>query len=428
MSKASDHLVVSQYVSVIGGALETDQVCCDGGRISTVTVPGCWGPIITPRVTGGHEVTAPVKVEGAMPGDSIAIYVEKLKIVSRFGSTGTGRPIPGRFDGDPSVKAVCPKCKTVCPDTVLVGFGEDAIRCANCGEVALPQTYDSGVTVAFSQEDNIAVALAPEGAKRVAEMTAKGEVFLPEGAQQHLATILGRADVFGLPIRQRPMIGNIGCVPAVAIPSAKNAGDCIGSLAKTDRFAVPAKEDITDAHMDINEVGEGCIVIAPVRVEGGGVYIGDVHLTQGDGEIAGHTLDMCADVTIRVKVLKGLELDGPILLPVVSELDSRFVPFSDEEYARAQKLYQDFGGGVLPRSYPVQIVGSGSGMDAALQDALQRAVKLTGLSMGEIKNRATLGGELGIGRTIGLVYLTVFLEEAVLEKAGLLELVREQYC
>ena len=104
-----------------------------------------------------------------MPGDSIAIYVEKLKIVSRFGSTGTGRPIPGRFDGDPSVKAVCPKCKTVCPDTVLVGFGEDAIRCANCGEVALPQTYDSGVTVAFSQEDDIAVALAPEGAKRVAE-------------------------------------------------------------------------------------------------------------------------------------------------------------------------------------------------------------------------------------------------------------------
>lgn len=427
MSKASDHIVVTQYVSVIGGPLETDLVCRDGGRISTVTPPGCWGPIITPRVAGGHEVCAPVKVEGAMPGDSIAIYVEKLKVVSSFGSTGTGRPVPGRFDGDPSVKAVCPKCKAVCPDTVLVGYGEDAIRCAVCGEPMLPQTYDSGVTVAYSQEDNIAVAVAPEGAMRIAEMTSKGEVFLPEGAQQHLCTILGRADVFGLPIRHRPMIGNIGCVPAAVIPSSKNAGDCHGSLAKTDRFAVPAKEDITDAHMDINEVGEGCIIIAPVRVEGGGVYIGDVHLTQGDGEIAGHTLDICADVTIRVKVLKGMQLDGPILLPVVGELDSRFHPFSDEEYAKAEKLYREFGGAELPRCYPIQIVGSGSGMDAALQDALQRAVKLTGLSLGEIKNRATLGGEIGIGRTIGLVYLTILLEEAVLEKAGLLSLVKEQY-
>ncbi len=428
MSKASGHLVVTQYVSVIGGPLETEQRCCDGGRISAVTVPGCWGPIITPRVTGGHEVTAPVWVEGAMPGDSIAIYVEKVKVLSRFGSTGTGRPIPGRFEGDPSVKAVCPKCKTVCPDTVLVGSGEDAIRCAVCGEPMLPQTYDSGVTVAYSHEDNIAVAVAPEGARRIAEMTGRGEVFLPEGAQQHLATILGRADVYGLPIRHRPMIGNVGCVPAVPIPSSKNAGDCHGSLAKTDRFAVPAKEDITDAHMDINEVGEGCIVIAPVKVEGGGVYIGDVHLTQGDGEVAGHTLDICADVTIRVKLLKGLQLDGPILLPTVDELDSRFKPFTDEEYEKAQALYSQFGGGVLPRSYPIQIIGSGSGMDAGLQDALQRAVKLTGLPLGEIKNRATLGGEIGIGRTLGLVYLTLFLEEAVLQKAGLLDLVKEQYC
>ena len=428
MSKASDHVVVTQYVSVIGGPLESEQVCCDGGRISTVTVPGCWGPIITPRVTGGHEVTAPVRIEGAMPGDSVAIYVEKLRVVSKFGSTGTGRPIPGRFDGDPSVKAVCPKCKTVCPDTVIQGFGEDAIRCAVCGEPALPQTYDSGVTVAYSEEDNIAVAVAPEGAMQIAEMTSKGEVFLPEGAQQHLATILGRADVYGLPIRHRPMIGNIGCVPAVPIPSSKNAGDCHGSLAKTDRFEVPAKESITDAHMDINEVGEGCVIIAPVRVEGAGVYIGDVHLTQGDGEIAGHTLDVCAEVTIRVKLLKGMELDGPVLLPLVSELDSRFRPFSDEEFKKAEALYQQYGGGVLPRCYPVQIVGSGTGMDMALQDALQRAVKLTGLSMGEIKNRATLGGELGIGRTLGLVYLTLLLEEAVLEKAGLLSLVKEQYC
>lgn len=427
MSKASDHVVVSQYVSVIGGPLHTDLVCRDGGRISSVTPPGCWGPMITPRVFGGHEVTAPVYVEGAEPGDSIAIYVEKVNVVSKYCSSGTSRAIPGRFDGDPSVKAVCPVCKVSHPETVLVGSGEDAIRCAVCGTPMLPQTYDNGYTVAYCAEDDIAVAVAGEGAARIAEMTGKGEVFLPEGAKQHLATILGRADFCGLPIRHHPMVGNIGCVPSVEIPSSKNTGDFSGSLSKTDLYSVPAKEEITDAHMDINEVGEGCLIVAPVLVSGGGVYIGDVHLTQGDGEIAGHTLDVCAEVTIRVKVLKGLTLDGPILLPAVDELDVRFRPFSEEEYEKAEKLYQSYGGGKLPRSYPIQVVGTGSGMDAAFANALERAGKVTGLSAGELKNRATVGGEIGIGRTSGCVYLTLMLEEATLEKAGLLTLAQEQY-
>src|SRR5690606_33047806 len=41
----------------------------DGGTIVAHTAPGCWGPMITPRLRGGHEVTEPVAVEGAEPGD-----------------------------------------------------------------------------------------------------------------------------------------------------------------------------------------------------------------------------------------------------------------------------------------------------------------------------------------------------------------------
>lgn len=427
MMKASEHVVVKDYVSVIGGPLQTEYVCCDGGRISAVTPPGCWGPMITPRVFGGHEVTAPVYVEGAEVGDSIAIYVEKLRVVSKYCSSGTGRPNAGRFDGDPSVKAVCPHCGIANPDTVLKGYGEDAICCAKCGQPIMPQTYDVGYTVAYSEEEGMSVAVAPEGAERIAEMTGKGELFLPEGAQQHLCTIIGRSDFSGLPIRPHPMIGNIGTIPSARIPSSKNTGDFSGSLYKTDLFSVPAAEEITDAHMDINEVGEGCLIIAPVIVPGGGVYIGDVHLTQGDGEIAGHTLDVCADVTVRVKVLKGLTLHGPLLLPVVGELDERFRPFSDEEYAKAAALYTEYGGGELPRCYPIQVVGTGAGMDAAFTNALERAAELTGLSTGELKNRMTVGGEIGIGRTSGCVYLTILLEEATLEKAGILALAKEQY-
>ncbi len=37
----------------------------DGGYIVANTAPGCWGPMITPAIRGGHEVTQPVYVEGA---------------------------------------------------------------------------------------------------------------------------------------------------------------------------------------------------------------------------------------------------------------------------------------------------------------------------------------------------------------------------
>ena len=47
----------------------------DGGTIVANTAPGCWGPMITPRLRGGHEVTRPVAVAGAEPGVAIAIRV-----------------------------------------------------------------------------------------------------------------------------------------------------------------------------------------------------------------------------------------------------------------------------------------------------------------------------------------------------------------
>lgn len=58
--------------------------------------------------------------------------------------------------------------------------------------------------------------------------------------------------------------------------------------------------------MDINRVRPGAILICPVKVPGGGVYIGDAHALQGNGEIAGHTCDVCATVTLQVNVIKVL--------------------------------------------------------------------------------------------------------------------------
>ena len=68
----------------------------DGGHIVVNTAPGCWGPMITPRIRGGHEVTHPVAVEGAEIGDAIAIRIRDCDAspTGSVGYHGSGKDAP----------------------------------------------------------------------------------------------------------------------------------------------------------------------------------------------------------------------------------------------------------------------------------------------------------------------------------------------
>lgn len=60
--------------------------------------------------------------------------------------------------------------------------------------------------------------------------------------------------------------------------------------------------------MDISRVRAGAVLVCPVKVKGGGVYLGDM---QGDGEIVGHTSDVSGISYLQVHVLKALGNAGP---------------------------------------------------------------------------------------------------------------------
>jgi acetamidase/formamidase len=90
--------------------------------------------------------------------------------------------------------------------------------------------------------------------------------------------------------------------------------------------------------MDIDAVRAGAILVCPVKVAGGGVYMGDMHALQGDGEIAGHTCDVAGTVTLEVEIVKGLGIDGPVLFPVAQDLPFLARPLSAAERARAAEL------------------------------------------------------------------------------------------
>ena len=124
----------------------------DGGFIVANTAPGCWGPMLTPAIRGGHEVTQPVAVEGATAGDAIAIRIVSINVTSDGTASGNDTVNEDRFLGDPFVAGKCPGCGTLYPETHLEGVGPEAVRCNNCGSPASPFKFTSGYTIAFDEE------------------------------------------------------------------------------------------------------------------------------------------------------------------------------------------------------------------------------------------------------------------------------------
>jgi acetamidase/formamidase len=93
-------------------------------------------------------------------------------------------------------------------------------------------------------------------------------------------------------IPYQPMLGCIGVAPASGVPTTLPAGAHGGN-------------------MDLVEVCPGNIIQLPVFVRGALLYLGDAHAAMGHGELSASGLEMPAETTITVNVLKGKKLTGP---------------------------------------------------------------------------------------------------------------------
>ncbi len=402
----------------------------DGGHIVANTAPGCWGPMITPSIRGGHEVAQPVAVAGAERGDAIAIRIKDIEVTSIATASGNDWWPEGSYNGDPYCAAVCPGCGTEYPETRLEGIGQAAVRCMKCGADATPFKFTNGYTIAFDHARELGVTLPQEAAERIAREAAHYAA-LPENSVQHPILAFAPHDLVALATRLRPFMGQLGTTPSTTIPDSHNAGD-FGSflIDAPHRYALTAQElavHRTDGHMDIDAVRAGAILICPVKLPGGGVYMGDMHALQGDGEIAGHTCDVSGTVTLQVDVIKGLTIDGPLLLPLEEDLPFLARPLSPDERTRAEALARDWGLDALEESAPISVIGSGPDLNSATDNGLARAAALLGMEVPEVKNRATVAGAIEIGRHPGVVQITFRAPLERLEARGLLPYVRDQY-
>jgi formamidase len=430
LEAADETVYVDRFCDgIIGPSAEVLGTVRDGGHIVANTAPGCWGPMITPALMGGHEVTLPVNVQGAEVGDAIAIRIRSIDVTSMATASGNDRTIDGRFNGDPYCAKVCAQCGAEDEATVVDGIGPDSVRCANCGAPAAPFAFTNGYTIAFDDARRVGVTVTAAQAEAFARDAAHVAA-LPPHAVQHPILLFAPSDLVGVVARMRPFMGQLGTMPAVDLPDSHNAGDFGAFLVGAPhRHAVTAEQLAarTDGHMDIDAVRAGSILVCPVKVPGGGIYLGDMHAMQGDGEIAGHTTDVAGTVTLQVSVVKDLGLDGPILFPIADDLPFLAKPLTLEERAAAEALATRSGGAGIEESLPVSFVGSGPDLNSAVENGLTRAAAVLGMDVPEVMNRATISGAIEIGRAPGVVQVTFRAPVAALAARGLDGLAREQY-
>jgi formamidase len=402
----------------------------DGGHIVWNSTPGCWGPMITPSIRGGHEVTQPVAVAGAKVGDAVAIRIKDIEVTSLATASGNDLPMEGRFNGDPYCAPVCPECGTEWPETRVEGIGQESVRCASCGADATPFTFTNGYTIAFDELHSVGVTVPQEAAEKFAREASRYAA-LPDNSTQNPILLFAPYDIVALATRLRPFMGQLGTSPSTTMPDSHNAGD-FGSflVGAPHRFALSSQElqqHKTDGHLDIDAVRTGAILICPVKLDGAGVYLGDMHALQGDGEIAGHTCDVSGTVTLQVEVLKQLAIDGPVLFPLPEDLPYLARPLSSEERSRALTLGRRYGIDALEESLPISVIGTGPDLNSATDNGLARAGELLDMSVPEVKNRATISGAIEIGRHPGVVQVTFRAPVDKLEACGLLGYATEQY-
>lgn len=424
-------VVVSEFTnSVLDPAAPMLGPVENGGTIIANTAPGCWGPMITPRLRGGHEVTTPVFVVGAEVGDGVAIRIRDITVTSVATASGHDTSPEGFCLGDPYVAARCPTCDTVWPETHVEGIGQDAVRCDACGNPVTPFEIAHGYTVTFDETRTVGLTLPRDAAETIAQ-DADRYAALPDGSRQHSILTFAPSDMPGTLVRMRPFLGQLGTCPSMAMPDSHNAGDFGAFLVGAPHdYAITAEQlaqHKTDGHMDIDAVRAGAILVAPVKVPGAGVYMGDMHAGQGDGEIAGHTMDVAGSVTLQVEVVKNYPLDGPVLFPLAEDLPPMARPFSAAERARGQRLAEKWGAGPIEPVAPISVIGTAANLNDAITNGLERAARLLGMTVPEVRNRATINGAIEIGRAPGVIQVTFLAPLARLDAVGLGDYAREQY-
>ena len=113
--------------------------------------------------------------------------------------------------------------------------------------------------------------------------------------------------------READLAGAGGVVLTPSGPGALPADLCGegGKFESRCLRTIPPREN--GGNMDVQQQQVGTRMLFPCFIKGCGLFVGDVHYAQGDGEVSGTAIEMGAVTTLRVvKIHKGMGADLPM--------------------------------------------------------------------------------------------------------------------
>ncbi|MEO0624809.1 MAG: acetamidase/formamidase family protein [Pseudomonadota bacterium] len=199
-----------------------------------------------------HPMTGPVYIEGAKRGDVLAVTLEDIA-PDQYGYTVI---VPGfGFLRDEFTE----------PFLVNWRLSRTHAESDQMPGVKVPYEAFLGSVGVMPGEEEVAAWL-----KREADLAAVGGIALPP------------QPVGGLP-------------SAVCGPEGSHKDTCLRTI--------PPREN--GGNMDVQQMQVGTTLLLPCFVDGCGLFVGDVHYAQGDGEVSGTAIEMGAVVRLRTEIRPG---------------------------------------------------------------------------------------------------------------------------
>ena len=202
-----------------------------------------------------HPLTGPVHIEGAEPGDVLAVTLLDIA--------------PGPF-GYTSVSPI--------------GFVSDHV---------------TGVFRALWRLNRIEAVSDDVPGVGIPNASFPGIVTVLPGREQLEEMLSREAELFAVGGAGFPPYSQHASPASVCGPGGSHPGECLRTL--------PPREH--GGNLDIRYLQVGVTVYLPCYLAGCGLAIGDPHFAQGDGEVAGTAIEMDADFTVTTRLIT----DGPAL-------------------------------------------------------------------------------------------------------------------
>jgi formamidase len=107
-------------------------------------------------------------------------------------------------------------------------------------------------------------------------------------------------------LTREAQLAEAGGISLTPLPTGGLPADLCGvEGSEKDRCVrtIPPREN--GGNMDVKQMQIGTTILFPCFVDGCGLYVGDVHFAQGDGEVSGTAIEMGANVTLTAELQKG---------------------------------------------------------------------------------------------------------------------------